>query len=144
MKIRVIALGRCRDTSIRTLVDGYLKRLRRYVSLELAEAEPRGKSITKAVEKMLSRTDHVVALDAAGTSFDSRGFAAHLQGLLARHERIVFLVGDAEGFEGGLPPAAGEKLSLSPMTLQHDLARVVFLEQLYRAFTILKNEPYHK
>ncbi len=142
-KIRIMALSRCRDASIGTLAATYLKRIRSYVTAELVEIDSRGKDPLGRLKKSISPRDHVVALDAGGRTMSSERFAAHMQQLLMRHERIVFVVGDADGFPRGFD-AAAERLSLSPMTLQHDLARVVFLEQLYRAFTILRGEPYHK
>jgi 23S rRNA (pseudouridine1915-N3)-methyltransferase len=122
----------------------YLKRIRSYVSAEILEIETRGRDPLGRLKKSISPKDRVVALDAGGRAMDSRKFSAHLEQLLTRHERIVFLLGDADGFPRGLDGLAAERLSLSPMTFQHDLARVVLLEQLYRAFTILRGEPYHR
>lgn len=142
-KIRIMAVSRCRDPSIGALASTYLKRLRSYVTAELVEIDSRGKDPLGRLKKSISPKDHVVALDAGGRMMSSEKFAAHLQQLLMKHERILFVIGDAEGFPPGFD-AAAERLSLSPMTFQHDLARVVLLEQLYRAFTILRGEPYHK
>jgi 23S rRNA (pseudouridine1915-N3)-methyltransferase len=143
-KIRIMALGRCRDPSIAALASTYMKRIRSYVPAELLEIDGRGKNVLGRLSRSITPRDRVVALDAGGRMMDSVRFAAHLDQLLMKHERIVFVVGDADGFPPGFDDVASEKLSLSPMTFQHDLARVLFLEQLYRAFTILRHEPYHR
>lgn len=144
MKIRIIAIGRCRDPSINAIADTYLKRIKSYVPTEIKEVDLKRKSAGQRLEKIITPKDHLIALDERGKTFDSIGFSTFLQQLFIMHERIVFLIGDAEGLPPALLTHIKEKLSLSPMTLQHDITRVVFLEQLYRALTILKGEPYHK
>jgi len=142
-KIRIMAVGRCRDPSIGALAATYLRRIRSYVPTDLVEMET-GRDPLGRLKKSISPRDRVVALDAGGRMMDSGKFAAHLEQLLMKHDRILFVIGDAEGFPRGFDDMVAERLSLSAMTFQHDLARVVFLEQLYRAFTILRHEPYHK
>jgi 23S rRNA (pseudouridine1915-N3)-methyltransferase len=127
-----------------TLASRYLKRIKKYVSSELIEVEPGAKGAGRRLRKIITQKDHVVALDEGGKTFSSRGFAGYLEGLLGRFDRITFIIGDAGGFPRELADLIKEKISLSPLTVQHDLARILFLEQLYRAFTILKGEPYHK
>ena len=87
---------------------------------------------------------HVVALDEDGARMDSDGFARHLDGLLTRHAQVAFLVGIADGYPDGTEGIVNEKLSLSDMTLPHRLARILILEQIYRATAILHGEPYHR
>jgi 23S rRNA (pseudouridine1915-N3)-methyltransferase len=85
-----------------------------------------------------------VALDRAGRAFDSEGFARHLDGLLARHACVAFLVGPAEGLGPEADALASERLCLTPMTLPHRLARLLLVEQIYRALAIQRGEPYHR
>ena len=92
----------------------------------------------------LSNQDFVVLLDEKGTEFTSVGFSEKLQKLLnGGHKRIVFLVGGAFGFSEEVYDRANFKMGLSKMTLTHQMVRLFFTEQLYRAFTILNNEKYH-
>ncbi|MEY2962902.1 MAG: hypothetical protein RL754_163 [Bacteroidota bacterium] len=98
----------------------------------------------KAFQKHLQPGDWVVLLDEKGKMHDSRSFANQMQKWMnAGPKRLVFIVGGAFGFSPEMYALAQAKLSMSPMTTSHQLIRVVFLEQLYRAFTILNNEPYH-
>jgi len=86
----------------------------------------------------------VVALDAGGEAMDSSRFARWLEALLSRHRRVAFLVGGADGIPPGMDAQVHERLSLSPLTLPHRLARLLLLEQIYRALTIIRGEPYHR
>lgn len=98
------------------------------------------------LERLTRQTGNarVVALDEAGCSMDSERFASHLQSLLSTSAQVAFLVGGADGYPDGIDGIVHEKLALSPMTLPHRLARVLLLEQIYRAQSILHGEPYHK
>ncbi len=88
--------------------------------------------------------DHVVLLDDKGKEYTSMRFADHLQQIMNRGpKRLVFVVGGPYGFDAAVYNAAQEKLSLSKMTFSHQIIRAIFAEQIYRAFTILNNEPYH-
>ena len=144
MKLRVIAIGRCRDAALRALGDQYIRRINKDAQAELIEIDRKGRDACRRILKIITPRDHVVALDEKGRTFTSESFARHLERLLMGCERVVFLIGEAEGLPRELSDVVKEKLSLSPMTLQHDMARIVFLEQLYRAFSILRGEPYHK
>jgi len=87
---------------------------------------------------------HAVMLAAEGRSMSSERFARHLEDLMSRHARVAFLVGGAGGFPPGADAIAHERLSLGPLTLPHRLARLVLVEQIYRALSIVHGEPYHK
>lgn len=110
----------------------------------LVEIEGRSDKALLDRLRRASKSAHVVALAADGWSLDSEGFARHLETLLAKHPKVAFLVGGASGLPPGVLELADEKLSLSPLTLPHRLARLLLLEQLYRALAIIHGEPYPK
>ncbi|MDH6358127.1 23S rRNA (pseudouridine(1915)-N(3))-methyltransferase RlmH [Parabacteroides sp. PF5-9] len=155
MKIVFVVIGK---TDARWINDGiaeYTGRLVHYIPFEMTvipdirrtanltekqQKEKEGESILKT----LQAGDHVVLLDDKGKDFTSIDFATYIE--KKRHtipKRLVFIVGGPYGFSEAVYQAASEKISLSRMTFSHQLIRVVFLEQLYRAMTILRNEPYH-
>ena len=111
----------------------------------LVEVEGRtDRALLDRLRRSCSAGTRVVALDASGEAMDSEGFARRLESLLSRHQRVAFLVGGADGLPPGVDSLVHERLSLSPMTLPHRLARLLLLEQVYRAFTILRGAPYHR
>lgn len=136
-------------------MDAYEGRLKHYAKFETVVVPdvkgggklapgPLKEAEAAAFEKFFQPGDAIVLLDENGKSYDSRGFAGQLQKWMnAGPKRLVFVVGGAFGFAPATYERAQAKLSMSPMTTSHQLIRVVFLEQLYRAFTILNNEPYH-
>ncbi|HXE76540.1 MAG TPA: 23S rRNA (pseudouridine(1915)-N(3))-methyltransferase RlmH [Candidatus Xenobia bacterium] len=146
MRIQLIFLGKTRNAHVRALLDDYQKRIARFSPIEVLEwktADGGPWSVAEARGK--GEAAPVVLLDSGGTAYSSEDFARWL----ARKERsgarkLVFLVGGAEGFADETKRAADELLSLGPMTLPHELARVVLLEQLYRAFAFLRDHPYPK
>ncbi len=135
-------LGKTRRAEIRALLDDYIKRITHHAKVEAVEL----RDATATLRKLeADRSALVVLLDAAGRQYSSEEFAAWLGKLRDSGERrVIFLCGDAEGFPGALRQRARMKLSLGPMTLSHELARVVLAEQLYRAFAILSGSPYPK
>lgn len=141
MKIYLVMLGKTRRPECRALIDDYLDRIRRWCPIEARELRASG-----ATEKI--RADPAatwVLLDAGGRQFTSAEFARWLAELRDRGTReIVFLCGDADGFPPELRGKAQARLALSPLTLSHELARVVLAEQIYRAFAILAGHPYPK
>lgn len=136
-------------------IEVYKKRLKRYIQFEteMAPDIKNAKSLSekeqKAQEgevllKRLQETDYVVLLDDKGKSYKSTEFAQFIEKKMhSVPKRLVFVIGGAYGFSEAVYARANEKLSLSKMTFTHQMVRLVFVEQLYRAFTILKNEPYH-
>lgn len=125
---------------LQALIDEYARRISRYLSVEVAAVK------TAADGAMPARAgDFRIVLDERGKSFSSPAFARWLEEKKLRSvKNLVFFVGPAEGFAEAVRNKADFVLSLSPFTLQHELALVVLLEQIYRACTILKGEPYHK
>ena len=144
MKITILAVGKVKERGIREAIDDYLGRVKRHFPIEEVEVRDAPPAELGAVlEKRLPAETHVVALDVAGTVRTSEQFARWLDARAARGKgNIVFLIGGADGLPSALLARAAEKLSLSAMTFPHRLARLVLAEQLYRAVTILRNEPY--
>lgn len=135
-------LGKTRRPEIRALLDGYIKRIAHHADVEAVELRDASAALKKVDAE---RSALVVLLDAAGQRYSSEEFAAWLGKLRDSGERrLVFLCGNAEGFPDSLRERARMKLSLGPLTLSHELARVVLAEQLYRAFAILSGSPYPK
>lgn len=155
MKIELQMVGK---TSFGYLSEGmalYEKRLRRYVDFKVrvipdvknAKSLPEAQIKEKEGEVILSKlekSDFLILLDDKGMAFSSPGFSQYLeQKLLPNGRRLIFLVGGAYGFSPEVYARADAQISLSPMTFSHQMVRLFFLEQLYRAFTIIKGEPYH-
>ena len=142
VKIRLILLGKTRRAEVRALLDDYLARIRRYAEIETNEVPNSPAALRKLKFEPASTC---VLLDAGGRQFTSQQFARWLAEQRGRGTReLIFLCGDAEGFPEEWRRKAHARLSLSSMTLPHELARVVLAEQLYRAFAILAGHPYPK
>jgi 23S rRNA (pseudouridine1915-N3)-methyltransferase len=142
VKIRLLMLGKTRRPEVRSVLDDYVKRIGRSCAIEITEV----RDSEAALKKLdVDRASTVVLLDAAGKNLDSNALAKWLGELRDRGTReLIFLCGDADGFPEILRQRAHQKLSLSPMTFSHELARVMLAEQLYRAFAILSGSPYPK
>lgn len=148
MKIVIAAVGRVKDAGLRDLLDDYYQRTRRHAELVEAELkDDRDDKLALAFEQCLSKLGpraELVALDVLGERLSSEGFARRVDEAQQRAVIPVFAIGGAEGLPDALRSRARWKLSLGPMTLPHRIARLVLAEQIYRAFTILKGEPYNK
>ena len=155
MKISLILVGKTDDTFIKQAVDIYSKRLSHYIQLnvhviseiknsgKLAESELKERE-GELVLKQVQPADFVLLLDDKGKQFTSVEYATYLQRLMnAGTKNLVVVVGGAFGFSEKVYKRANAQLSLSKMTFTHQLVRVFFLEQTYRALTILKGESYH-
>jgi 23S rRNA (pseudouridine1915-N3)-methyltransferase len=155
VRITIIAVGRLKERFWTDACSEYLKRLRPYADVrvvEIADRDPSRLGEQRAlaeegedVVRALPDSAHVIVLDVAGTVSSSEAFSAHLSELgLAGRSAVAFVVGGSHGVSPTVLARADERLSFGPMTLPHNLARVVLLEQVYRAFRIARNEPYHK
>ncbi len=146
MRIHLVFLGKTRNPQLKTLLDDYRQRILRFSPIEIVEWKTTdGGPWTVEEARGKGGATPVVLLDAGGKAFTSEGFARWL----AKKEhsgarKLVFLLGGAEGFAEETKKKADELLSLGPMTLPHELARVVLVEQLYRAFAFLRDHPYPK
>ena len=147
MKVKIAWIGKTKEAAIQALTDEYLKRISRYAQvervslrdeaalLELCGRSERAKGAAKST---------LVLMDSRGKEFSSEQFAKFLGDYQDRNPLpLVFAIGGADGFSAEVKSAAQQTISLGKMTLAHELARVVLLEQVYRAFTILKGHPYH-
>ena len=143
MRIRIFLLGKTRRPEIRALLDDYVSRIRRFAECDVHELREDSPAALRRFDWEPSST--VVLLDAAGKKLDSAQFAAWLGRERDRSVRdVVFLGGAAEGFPEAWTRRATLRLSLSPLTFSHELARLVLVEQIYRAFAILSGHPYPK
>lgn len=140
MKIVVRAVGKMRDRALAAACDEYIKRARRYLPVEIAEvADDAG------LRARLPAGGELVALDPAGEAWTTRAFREFLEERMVRGRRaVVFFVGGADGLSPATLAAAGRRVSLSPLTLPHRLARVVLAEQIYRCLSAIRGEPYDK
>ena len=154
MIFHVVAVGRIRHGPIREACDEYKKRASRYFKLEIQEVPDSARGGRAGIEarrreaggllKALPRTSTAIALSREGGTEDSRGFAERM-GRWQRDARdVAFVIGGATGLDPTVFDRCDGRLSLSSWTLPHELARLVLLEQIYRAGTILRGEPYHK
>ena len=155
MKILVLAIGKTDEQWVQDALLKYSKRLQYYLPFEfevitdlkntknLSEAQQKEREGALILKK-LNPTDKVVLLDEKGKEYRSVEFAKHLQQQMnSGVKRLVFIIGGPYGFSTELYAKAQGKLALSKMTFSHQMIRPYFVEQLYRAITILKNEPYH-
>lgn len=155
MKIKLLLVGKTDDKDIASATEKYLKRLKHYIDFKL-EVIPDLKNTknlsqddqkTKEGELILAKVDNadvLVLLDENGKGFNSVGFANYLQKKMnAGTRNLIFVVGGPYGFSEQVYSRANEKIALSKMTFSHQMVRLFFTEQVYRAMTILKNEPYH-
>lgn len=139
----LLAVGKIKNASLANLQQDYLNRLLHYTRCELVEVRDAA-DVREALLKKLQPQDYVVVLDETGRQFTSPSFSRHLQTIYNQStKRLVFIVGGAYGLDLEIKNRAQLVLSLATLTLPHELARVLLLEQLYRAHTILKGEKYH-
>ena len=139
-RIRIVAVGKVRKGWVLEGIATYLKRLPGLQVVELRDGSKAKEA--EAVLAALRPDEQLVVMAEEGQTFDSPAFAERLEG--SGSERLVFVIGGAEGIDPALKARANWKLSLSPMTFPHELARLLLLEQLYRALTIQQGGPYHK
>lgn len=154
MKIKLIQIGKTDDSYIKDGVKEFEKRLTKYVVFESVVLNSVKKSnyneeVLKKAEgevllKEITSSDYLVLLDENGKEFSSRGFALFIESKQnASVKQMIIVIGGAYGFSEEVYKRADAKLSLSKMTFSHQMVRLFFIEQLYRAFTILKGEKYH-
>ncbi len=143
MKLKVAWIGKTKEPAIQSLTDEYLKRLSRYVEVEGSSVKDE-EALVKLSASNARPRHTLVLLDGRGKQLSSEELAKFLGDYQDRNPLpLVVAVGGADGFSDQARQKAALVLSLGKMTLAHELARVVLLEQLYRAFTILKSHPYH-
>ncbi len=154
-RIKVIVVGATRSPFLKEGERYYLKKLRRYAPTDWIEVKPRKVTSGRSTEEILRGEgqaivkkclpdDEVIVLDPRGREYDSPEFAALLEGLHRKTKQISFVIGGPLGLSREILDRAGHAVSLSRMTLTHEMSRLILLEQLYRAHTLIKGEKYHK
>jgi len=144
VKLKVVWIGKTKSPTLQALTDEYLKRLRRYAKIDSAALRDESAVLALCERNARPMRFALVLVDSRGNEFSSEQFARWLREYRDRNSLpLLFALGPADGFGGEARQAATMVLSLSKMTLAHEVARVVLLEQLYRAFTILAGHPYH-
>ena len=155
MKIKLLTIGKTDSRPLQQLIDEYCKRLGFYIhfNMDIIPDIKNTKNLTtkqqkiaegKELLKKIEKSDAVILLDENGKLYNSIQFSAFLQKKMnSGLTKIVFVIGGPYGFSDDVYNRCNEKVSLSPMTFSHQMVRLFFTEQLYRSFTILRNEPYH-
>ncbi|WP_412985809.1 23S rRNA (pseudouridine(1915)-N(3))-methyltransferase RlmH [Pontimicrobium sp. IMCC45349] len=155
MQIKLLAIGKTDNKQLQTLIDDYQKRLGHYIKFNF-DIIPDIKNVKNLSEKQqkqkegelilnkVSNSDVLILLDENGKQLDSVGFSSYLQKHMnSGIKQLIFVIGGPYGFSEDVYNKAQGKLSLSKMTFSHQMVRLFIIEQLYRGFTILRNEPYH-
>jgi 23S rRNA (pseudouridine1915-N3)-methyltransferase len=155
MLIKLIAVGKTDDKQLESLTDIYINRLKHYVRFEtdfltdlknaknLSESQQKEKEGDLILSKVAT-SDFLVLLDERGKMYSSMGFSEYLQQRMnSGIKNLIFVIGGPYGFSDAVYARANGKISLSSMTFSHQMIRLFFVEQIYRGFTILRNEPYH-
>lgn len=155
MKIELILVGKTSKSYFQDAIEEYVKRISRYISFDVKIIPDfkNSKNLSEkqikelegvAVLKQIDSSDYVVLLDDKGKSFTSKEMAIWLEQKQAQSiKKMVFVIGGAYGFSADVYTRTNEKISLSKLTFSHQIVRPIFLEQLYRCFTIINGEPYH-
>lgn len=154
-RIRIIVVGQTRSGFLQEGQAFYLDRLRHYIPVDWVETKPApiGKNTThqsvreqeaRHLKKKLREREYLITMDRKGKTYDSLEFASHMEKLVTEQEGLVFVIGGAVGIAVDLLKGSQEVLSLSRFTFSHEMTRLFLLEQLYRAFTIMRGENYHK
>ena len=155
MNIKILMIGKTDNSIMKTIVDDYSKRLSMYInfSFEVINDIKNAKNLTEIQQKekegelilaKLKPSDHLVLLDENGENFSSIGFSDFMQKKMnSGIKTLVLVIGGPYGFSESVYKKANGKIALSKMTFSHQMIRMIIVEQLYRAFTILNNEPYH-
>ena len=155
MKIELLVVGKTNAKYLEIGIEEYMQRLQHYLPFAItvipdvknAKSLSQDQLKTKEGELLLKKievADHLVLLDEGGVCFSSVGFSKHIESLMLRGcKRVCFVIGGAYGFSNAVYDRSNAKVALSEMTFSHQMVRLIFVEQLYRAMTILKGEPYH-
>lgn len=155
MKIELAVIGKTSISYLKQGIDEYIKRLKHYVPFEIKYIDDikNTKNISEDQQKrtegakilsLLGRSDFVVLLDEHGKEYTSMQYSSYIQKrMLSGAKKVVFVIGGPYGFSQEVYARANDKISFSKMTFNHEMIRLIFTEQLYRAYTIINHEPYH-
>jgi 23S rRNA (pseudouridine1915-N3)-methyltransferase len=143
--IKVIAVGKIKESFYKDAIKEYLKRLSKYVKIEIVEVEDENITKEKAnIIKHIKDKDYLIALDIEGKELDSVSFANKIDMLQTSHSNITFIIGGSDGLHKDIKELVKERISFSKLTFPHQLFRIILLEQIYRSYRIINNETYHK
>ena len=150
--IKIICLGKIKETYFTEAIKEYQKRLSKYTKLEIIELKDEQDNdiktaLTKEKDQILSHIspkDNLILLDSKGKEYNSLEFSKMINNELTYHNNITFLIGSSNGFSEEIKNLTSKKISFSHLTFPHQLFRIILLEQIYRSFKILNNESYHK
>ena len=150
--IKIITVGSIKENYFKEAIEEYLKRLHKYMSVEIIEVKDEGfdelekniKLEAERIQKYISEKDYIITLEIEGKELTSEEFAEKLDQILVENSNITFIVGGSYGLSNSIKEKASLHLSFSKMTFPHQLFRVILLEQIYRAFKINHHENYHK
>lgn len=155
MKIELAVIGKTSIGYLKQGIDEYIKRLKHYVPFEIKYIDDikNTKNISEDQQKrtegakilsLLDKSDFVVLLDEHGKEYTSIQYSSYIQKrMLSGAKKVVFVIGGPYGFSQEMYDRANDKISFSKMTFNHEMIRLIFTEQLYRAYTIINHEPYH-
>ena len=153
MKFLLLNVGKTNDKIIDSAIIEYHKKIQHYINFDIKNLiikknnslkDKVKKNESDAIKNFINNNDYVILLDSHGTSFNSVDFSKKISKLMMSSiKRVIFVTGGAFGFHDDIYARANEKISLSQMTFTHQMVRLIFVEQLYRSFTILNNQPYH-
>ena len=153
MNIKLLYIGKNKNNNIETLIENYEDKIKHFINFKIQCLKTKNKSSQKSsiikfdseiIFKNLKKEDIIILLDEKGKDFNSMEFSKFLEERMIRGvKNLTFVIGGAYGFSKELREFAQNKISLSKMTFSHDMARLFFVEQLYRSLTIINNIPYH-
>ena len=153
MNIKLLYIGKNKNNNIETLIENYEDKIKHFINFKIQCLKTKNKSSQKSsiikfdseiIFKNLKKEDIIILLDEKGKDFNSIEFSKFLEKHMIRGvKNLTFVIGGAYGFSKELREFAKNKISLSKMTFSHDMARLFFVEQLYRSLTIINNIPYH-
>lgn len=143
--IRIICVGKVKESFYRDAIDEYMKRMNKYHKIFIDEVNDSNiKDEGDLILRKLNDKDYVIVLDINGKDMDSLEFSDYIDKRLINNSKITFVIGGSDGIDSRVKERANDRISFSKLTFPHQLFRVILLEQIYRSFKIINNESYHK
>lgn len=150
--IRIICIGKIKETFFKEAISEYQKRLQKYTKLEiieLADSSTNDVNVNMKLErerilKYINPKDYIITLEIDGKNYTSEEFSSKIDNIFLHNSNITFIIGGSDGLDDEIKQLSNESLSFSKFTFPHQLFRIILLEQIYRAYKIINNESYHK
>jgi len=143
--IKIICIGKIKETYLKEAIEDYKKRISKYHKLEIIELPDNNIETEKEnIKKHINGKDYIITLEIEGTELSSKELSEKLEKTFIINSNIVFIIGGSEGLHQEIKNISNYKLSFSKLTFPHGLFRIILLEQIYRSFKIINNETYHK